>query len=217
LAQCPEGVAQILAQSIKKRDRADFAMRFVQLVDAAQLDPGQTFRLVARQAPDDMILSQELDVRLEFELEVAVEIGALEHGAYAGNYPVQCAEHRLFFPFPLQKTRDGAGYPLPVLGFRDELFLAGLGDGVEPGLAIVLRYAPLRLDPFLLHQANQAEINGALVYLQRLFAHLLDAAGNAVAMQGSHGFKGPEDHQIERALKNLRLVLRHVRHLLWAI
>src|ERR1035438_2243081 len=60
---------------------------------------------------------------------------------------------RLLLSFPLQKTGDGAGHTLPVLGFRDELFLACLRDGVEPGLAIVLRYAPLGLDPLLLHQA----------------------------------------------------------------
>jgi hypothetical protein len=60
-------------------------MGFVQLVDAAQLDPGQSFRFFARRASEDVILSQELDVRLEFELKVTVEIGALGHGANAAN------------------------------------------------------------------------------------------------------------------------------------
>ena len=100
-------------------------MRFLQLVYAAQLDPGQTFRLAAQRTPEDMILSEELDVRLEFELKVAIGAGALKDGADAGNYSVKRAEHVLFGPFPLQQAGDGTGYALPVLGFRGELFLAG--------------------------------------------------------------------------------------------
>ena len=64
----------------------------------------------------------------------------------------------------LQQASDHAGDALPVFGFGDELFPARLRNGIELGFAIVLRRAPLGLDPALLHQADEAEIDGALVH-----------------------------------------------------
>jgi hypothetical protein len=54
-------------------------------VDAAQLDPGHTFRLLGRCSCADMILSQKFDVRFEFGVKVAVEIAGLEDGLDPGE------------------------------------------------------------------------------------------------------------------------------------
>ena len=72
-------------------------------------------------------------------------------------------------------------------------------DALPPGKAWL---------PFL-HQPDQTEIDRALVHLQRVLAHLLDPARDAVPMHRPHGIERLQHHQIERALQNLRLALPH--------
>src|ERR1022692_4383457 len=93
-----------------------------------------------------------------------------------------------------QQTFDHAGNPLPVLSFGDELFTAGLRNGVELGLPVILRRTPRSLNPTLLHQADKAEIDGSLVHQQRFLAELLDPAGNAIAVERPHRLQGFQNH-----------------------
>jgi hypothetical protein len=44
---------------------------------------------------------------------------------------------------------------------------------------------------------------------------LLDAPGYAVAMLRAHGVESLQDHEVEGALEDVRLVGRHVLQLLW--
>lgn len=97
---------------------------------------------------------------------------------------------------------DHAGDALPVLGFGGELFASRAGDGIKARAAIVAGHAPGRHDPAALHQARERGVYGALVELQDVSADLFDAAGDAVAVQRTHGVKGLEYHEIERALQD---------------
>jgi hypothetical protein len=58
-------------------------------------------------------------------------------------------------------------------------------------------------------QAQQGGIDGSLIELQQVFAHLLDPARNAVAVQRPHRFQRLQHHQIERALQDGGLVIAH--------
>jgi hypothetical protein len=101
-----------------------------------------------------------------------------------------------------QNAADDARDAMPVLGFGLKLFAAGFGDGVEAGLAIVFGSAPLGGDPSLVEEADEGGVDRALVDLERFFADLLDAAGDAVTVERAHGGERLEDHEIESALEN---------------
>jgi hypothetical protein len=57
-------------------------------------------------------------------------------------------------------------------------------------------------DPFLLHQADQAQVDGPLVHDQGTLPDLLDATSDTVAVQRPELFQRLESHQVEGALKN---------------
>ena len=101
-----------------------------------------------------------------------------------------------------KNAADHGGDAPPVLGFGVKLFAAGFGDGVEAGFAIVFGSAPLGGDPSLVEEANERGVDRALIDLERFFADLLDAAGDAVAVERAHGGESFEDHEVERALEN---------------
>ena len=71
-------------------------------------------------------------------------------------------------------------------------------ERIELGAAIVVRLAPLRLDPSVLLKAVQSGIQRSLIYLEHVLGHLPDALGDAPAV---HGFKskGLEDQEVQGA------------------
>src|SRR5260370_5552285 len=110
----------------------------------------------------------------------------------------------LLLPFQAQYTANHARDALPVCRLALQLLSAALGDGVEPGFAIVLRGAPIGIDPALLLEPQQRGIYGAFVQLQHLLADLFDAAGNAESMKRPQGVQCFQDHEVERALQHFR-------------
>src|ERR1700692_1610330 len=98
-----------------------------------------------------------------------------------------------------------------------ELFPSGSGDRIELGFSVVVRRAPGTRNPASEHQANKRSVDCALIDLQHLFTDLFDAASDSVTMQRSHGLEGLQDHQIKRALENIRLVAGHAACLLWRV
>src|SRR3954454_8534449 len=104
-----------------------------------------------------------------------------------------CFSHvnmRLSLRPQLQQSSDHAGHAFPVLGFGNQLLTAALRNGVELGLAVVLRCAPFGLNPTLLNKTDQAEIDRPLIHEQRFVAQLLNAAGYAIAVERSHRVQG---------------------------
>ena len=78
---------------------------------------------------------------------------------------------------------------LPVLSFGSEDFAAGLGEVVEAGAAIVVRGAPFGFDGAFLFELQKDRIEGALVDGEQVAADLLDAAGQAVAVERAENVK----------------------------
>lgn len=93
------------------------------------------------------------------------------------------------------------GEAAPVGDVAVELGASGDGDGVELGLALVVGDAPLGGDPTALLEADEGGVDGALVEEDFVAGNLLDAACDAVAMEGSKGGEGLEDHEVQGALE----------------
>src|SRR5215204_3216788 len=117
----------------------------------------------------------------------------------------------------LEQARHHRDRARPYVGFNQQLLLAGARDRVEARAAIVLAHAPLARDPPLLLEPEQRRIDRSLVQRQRAFGNLLDAAGDAVAVQRSHPVESLEDHQVQRAVRYFvhvayqqEQILRHV-------
>ena len=72
-------------------------------------------------------------------------------------------------------------------GLGLQLLPAGLRQGIELGLAVVVGHAPLCLDPFLLNQADQAQVDGPLVHDQGAFPDLLDATERSRSRAAARG------------------------------
>ena len=65
-----------------------------------------------------------------------------------------------------------------------------------------------------MHQADQTQVDGALVDQESCFAELLNTARDTVAVKRPHGVEGFQDHEIESALQNVGFRFSHL-WLLW--
>jgi len=105
--------------------------------------------------------------------------------------------------FDFEEAGDDGGGLLPVLSFGLEGSSAGLGEAVKAGTAIVVGGAPLGFDGAFLFELQKDRIKSALVDGQEIATDLLDAAGEAVAVERPEDVEGFEDHQGESALEDV--------------
>ena len=91
------------------------------------------------------------------------------------------------------------------MGLGCEPAATGFRDGVELGFAIVAGDAPSGGDEAGLFQPNESGIDGALIEQNFVAADLFDTAGDAVAVERTHGGEGFEDHEIEGSLEEVEL------------
>jgi hypothetical protein len=96
-----------------------------------------------------------------------------------------------------QEAVDGRAHSFPVLSFDFELFPSAGGDRVELRAAVIFGSAPFGGDPAFLFHAEERGVECALVEVQEIFADLLDAARDAVAVEGPDGFQRPQDQEDE--------------------
>src|SRR5579863_6632385 len=107
---------------------------------------------------------------------------------------------------------DGSDHFVEGGRFRFQLLPARRSQAIEPGAAVVVRHAPLRLQPALDQHAVQRRVERAVFDLQVAFGPLPDSLGDAVAMQRTW-IKGPEDHHVHGAGKQLGILrFTHVSH-----
>ncbi len=99
--------------------------------------------------------------------------------------------------------------------FGGELFLAGAGDGVEPGAPVVIGRAPFGGDPSHLLETQERRVQSSLVQRQGVAADLLDAAGDSPAMLRAEGIQGSKNHEGERAVEDVGFFLGHVEGPFW--
>ena len=80
--------------------------------------PTRSGPIVPLRPSEDMILGQELDVRLKFELKVPITLCGSEDRLYPGEQPVQVTEHGII---PLPPTAKGGRWcriPVPNSRFQ---------------------------------------------------------------------------------------------------
>src|SRR5208283_376598 len=105
-----------------------------------------------------------------------------------------------------QEAREDGGGLLPVVRFLFHLFAAGARQAVVLGAAIVFRRAPLGSDVALLFELQQRGVERAVVNEQAVAAGLLDAAGDAVAVERAEKLDGFQDHEGQGALPDVGFV-----------
>lgn len=108
-------------------------------------------------------------------------------------------------------VHDGR-HTVPGLSFLGELAPAGRRERVEPRLAIVLSGAPGAAQQSTLFQAHQRGVQRAHIELKGASRDLLETGGYRVAMLWSEGIQGLKDHHVQRALQDVCLGLRSIRH-----
>src|SRR5262245_42518949 len=173
---------QILEDRVDCRQATSMAVLLLERFMPAEANQSCAPGFLCGHATTDVVLDEHRQVRFQFLFKVVIELAAFQERAAPRDDVFQGGDHTSPPRGKLQQTSDNARDPLPVLGFRSELLHATLCYGIELRLTLIFRRAPLGLDPPLLHKTYQAEVNGALIDLQRLFAELLDPARNAVSM-----------------------------------
>ena len=88
--------------------------------------------------------------------------------------------------------------------------MTGAGEAVEAGAAVVIRGAPIGGDRAFLLEAEQDGVKGALVDREKVAADLLNAPGDAVAVQGAENIEGAEHHEGEGALLDVFFLLHAI-------
>ena len=101
--------------------------------------------------------------------------------------------------------KDGSGL-LPFLRFFFELLAAGAGELVILGFAIVVGDAPLGSDVAFQLQFQEGGIESAVIDGEEIAAGLLNAAGDAVAMERTESLQSFQDHQGQGALPDVGFV-----------
>src|ERR1700679_1401191 len=109
----------------------------------------------------------------------------------------------------LQCIGHGGDDLLPLLGFLAELALAGFGEAIKLGAAIVLGLAPEGGEPAGLLQAMQGGEGRAGFDLKCAAGDLVNAARDTEAMQLTR-LERLEDEQIKRSLEQVGLAGTHV-------
>ena len=102
-----------------------------------------------------------------------------------------------------------AGQSFPVGDVGGEMFAALFCEGIKFCFAIVGGSAPFGGDPAALLQPDEGGVDGALVEENFVAADLLDAAGDAVAVERAHGGEGLEDHEVQGALEEIEFGIGH--------
>src|SRR6266566_1243064 len=95
---------------------------------------------------------------------------------------------------------------MPFAGFARQLLAPRGGEGVVLGAAIILGLTPFRFDESLLLELEERGVQGAVVEREAVFARLLDAASDAIAVKRPEYVEGFENHQGERALLHVQLL-----------
>src|SRR6185436_2148442 len=116
---------------------------------------------------------------------------AHDHGGSSGGF-----EHLL----------NGKDETLELGALGAEPFLAGRGQRVVAGAAIVLRRAPLGFHPSVQQQPLQRGVERAFADLQHVLRHDLEPVGDAVAMQRP-GDERAQDQEVECAREQVRWLI----------
>jgi hypothetical protein len=99
-----------------------------------------------------------------------------------------------------QNTVNSGRETVPGLLFGLEADASGFGEGVELCAAIVFRFSPLGLYPYLMLEAMERGVKSALVDAENVVGELADAIGDSEAVHRAGG-EDLEDEEVEGALQ----------------
>src|SRR4029077_20566869 len=121
---------------------------------------------------------------LPFPRQVPDRVAACEKKSRSGGTIPESSQS---FAVSIFRHREYAahhtGQSLPASGVFRKLLAASFGERIKLGFAVVPRRAPLRGNPGALLQPDQRRVNGSLIQQHSVAADLLDAPGDAVAVQ----------------------------------
>jgi hypothetical protein len=106
----------------------------------------------------------------------------------------------------IENQAHGARKAAPFARLFVQLLAAGGGERVEPRLAVVLAYAPLGADPFLVFEPLQGHIERAMVDEEHVLRLPLNRARHSLAVAGAKQ-KGFKNEQVQRALQQCDAVV----------
>jgi hypothetical protein len=107
-----------------------------------------------------------------------------------------------------EDTAHGLDEAAPFAGLLDKVCLAGLGQFVEAGLAIVFGRSPPGFDPALFFEALECGVERAVIDEQDVFGLLLDAASDTLAVLWPEE-ESTEDENVKCALEERDSSGRH--------
>ena len=203
--EAPRCVTEVLSDRFEPGEPCLFPERLPDLRHPTEPRACSATRFSRGHPPLDVLGGEQVEMQLDFAIGFPLEPAPDQHvpetrQKFTNPDPHRSPPHRQ----PKQPRHDPSD-SLPISCFFDELSTTGSGDGVELGFSIVLRATPARGDPAPLSKTQQRGVDGAFVELQDVLADLLDAAGDAVAMQRSHDVQGLQHHQVKRALEHVCL------------
>ena len=207
VSQRAQGVLDVGRDALDPWQSALIADRFGGLGDTSGRQQCLPARLVRLHATPDVLGRLHLEMRLQLVAEVVVRAMSGEESGDARERGTEVSHVRL--PSRREKGGDQIGGLVPFARFARELLPPRGGERIELRAAIVLGLAPLGRDESLLLELEQGGVERAVVERQAVLARFLDAARDAVAVQGPEDLEGLEDHQGEGALLHVEL-LRHV-------
>lgn len=195
-SQGAQAKLQVLTKHLEKRHSSHVVYLLARLRYTPKPSSCLTLRFVWRQSR----LTSRLGFHLEVERNLARNL--IVHAPRPQQRPHTLPESAERHLRHRHHARDGGGDALPVGGFGLQLFLARAGQAVELCLPVRVGHSPVGGDPALQFKSVQCRIQRALVDLENIFRHLLDALSDGPAVLGAQRQR-PQDQHVEGALQQI--------------
>src|SRR4030095_3593586 len=125
--------------------------------------------------------------------------------------PVSLRHIALLLCSGAENAGNGGGQLFPFIRLDVELLAASCRQSIELGATIVLGCALLESDPPTLDEAVQRRVQRSLLDQQHVVRTALDRLDDGMTVRGTEA-QGPQDQQIESALKQRDTVFTLGRH-----
>src|SRR5579863_3679308 len=182
-AENAQRVADVLQEIFEEADAAGVAALFLNLFGAAESKAGAANGFFAG-GPGAHIL---FDLLFEVKAKLVVHFGFDGLATEQNPQAVEKIREHNGSLCRLQNLRDGGGQLAPGALFRFELLPAAGSEVVVFCAAVVVRRAPMSLDPAAALEAVKRGIKRALLNAEHIAGDLLDAFGDGPAVLGTQG------------------------------
>jgi hypothetical protein len=162
----------------------------------AEFEKGTPLGFLPAHTLGEIVLDQPIAMESQFVGDARIMMPAEPHGSLRGS----------------EDAGDRSGQPIPVGALLVELLTAEPGERIEAGLASSVGRGPFSCEPAALFEAMERGIERALLDLQDVAGHLLQALRDGVAVDRAEG-DDFQDEDVERALEQVGFggVARHAK------